>query len=75
MFPAYRSTSGPDSSVAATVTVSRQTTPRVKIRSAYATPRSGSSLAARTSIGTTTEVKMPPSMRKYTVFGSVLELL
>jgi hypothetical protein len=75
MFPAYRLTSGPASAVAATVMMSSEITPRVKIRSAYASPRSGSSLAARTSIGTTTEVKMPPSMRKYTVFGSVLELL
>ena len=63
MFPAYRSTRGPASSVPSTVTTSSEITPMVKIRSAYPSPRSGSSLAARTSSGTTTAVKMPPSMR------------
>ena len=40
--------------VATTVTVSSEITPSVKIRSAYASPRSGSSLAALTRSGTTT---------------------
>ena len=63
MVGAYRSTSGPASSVATTVTASRATAPRVNIRCAYASPWSGSRWAARTSSGTTTLVKMPPSMR------------
>ncbi len=47
----------------ATVTTSRAMAPRVKIRSAYASPLSGWFLAARTSSGTTTLVKMPPIIR------------
>ncbi len=45
---------------------------RVNIRWSYASPPSASRFAALTSSGTTTLVRMPPSIRSYTAFGSVL---
>jgi hypothetical protein len=61
--PAYTLTIGAESAVATTVTPNSVSTPTVKTRCAYASPWSASRLAARTSSGTITLVKTPPSMR------------
>ena len=75
MCSAYRSASGAAAAVATTVIAPSASTPRVKIRWSYASPRSPSRRAALTSNGTTTLVRMPPSIRLYTALGSVLAML
>jgi hypothetical protein len=60
---AYRPTSRLAASVATTVSANSAVVARVNVRWSYASPPSGSHLAAFTSSGTTMLVRMPPSIR------------